>query len=70
MVITDLDMGPEDGVSLWTWVAAERPELKGRLIGFSARQLPARLAAVGAVYLPKPSPLAEVWAAIQTMMAT
>jgi hypothetical protein len=36
---------------------------------FSAQGLPAALAMLGVTYLPKPSPLSELWAAITAMMA-
>lgn len=69
VVITDLEMRPEDGVSLCTWMGAERPELQRRTVVYSSRELPPTLALNGLVYLPKPCPLPDLWAAIEGMMA-
>lgn len=68
LVVSDLDMGPEDGVTLWEWIAAQRPELRSRVLIFSARTLPATLQAHGVAYVPKPSPLEEVWAALRALV--
>ena len=67
-VVSDLDMSPEDGVALWRWITAHRPELRGQVLIFSGREIPPELADHGVPYVPKPSPPARVWAALRAIL--